>query len=364
MTFSDHLFVEYGKNAEILAAAPEAAGDRLATAMSNFKDVIGEMLRPIGAGFQSVTADIVKGLTAITKAMNNFFGIGSEGRINMLEGQLKFFKALDGIFESIHQTISKIPGFGRGLKGTAGFEGTKMMIKNTENLLTNLKEENQLRKDANDTLRNSAGIVGDIGEMSKKVGDAIRSSMVDAIEALITKSKSLGDIFSGLLRQIARMYLTQAIGSLPLPGLNAKGNVYAQNGIVPFAQGGIVDKPTIFPFANGTGLMGEAGPEAIMPLARGADGKLGVEAIDRYRPVGSTSSGGEGEVGEGGGGTGGTGGIDVRFNTEIINDVSYVTLSQFQEGVREAAKRGAKEGEAGALNRLRNSPSTRRKVGV
>jgi lambda family phage tail tape measure protein len=60
--------------------------------------------------------------------------------------------------------------------------------------------------------------------------------------------------------------------------LNANGNVFATNGIVPFAMGGIVDKPTIFPFAKGIGLMGEAGPEGILPLKRGADGKLGVIA--------------------------------------------------------------------------------------
>ena len=57
---------------------------------------------------------------------------------------------------------------------------------------------------------------------------------------------------------------------------SAMGNVFGANGIVPFAQGGIVTTPTIFPFAKGVGLMGEAGPEAIMPLKRGADGKLGV----------------------------------------------------------------------------------------
>tara|TARA_B100001250_G_scaffold187012_1_gene160755 strand:- start:2567 stop:6097 length:3531 start_codon:yes stop_codon:yes gene_type:complete len=57
---------------------------------------------------------------------------------------------------------------------------------------------------------------------------------------------------------------------------NAKGNVFAQNGIVPYAKGGIVNKPTFFPFSKGTGLMGEAGPEAIIPLQRGRDGKLGV----------------------------------------------------------------------------------------
>ena len=57
---------------------------------------------------------------------------------------------------------------------------------------------------------------------------------------------------------------------------SANGNVFAANGVVPFAMGGVVNRPTLFPFAKGTGLMGEAGPEAIIPLRRGADGRLGV----------------------------------------------------------------------------------------
>ena len=59
---------------------------------------------------------------------------------------------------------------------------------------------------------------------------------------------------------------------------NAHGNVYEHGDITPFANGGIVTKPTIFPMASGAGLMGEAGPEAIMPLARTASGDLGVRA--------------------------------------------------------------------------------------
>jgi tape measure domain-containing protein len=59
---------------------------------------------------------------------------------------------------------------------------------------------------------------------------------------------------------------------------SANGNAFGANGIIPFAKGGIVNSPTVFPFAKGIGLMGEAGPEAILPLKRGADGSLGVMA--------------------------------------------------------------------------------------
>lgn len=69
---------------------------------------------------------------------------------------------------------------------------------------------------------------------------------------------------------------TGAFG-LPLPF--ARGGVFDGSGqVTAFARGGVVDRPTLFPFANGTGLMGEAGPEAILPLSRGPNGRLGVVA--------------------------------------------------------------------------------------
>lgn len=60
---------------------------------------------------------------------------------------------------------------------------------------------------------------------------------------------------------------------------NAKGGVYESSDLSKFSNS-IVNSPTMFAFAKGAGLMGEAGPEAIMPLTRAADGSLGVRALD------------------------------------------------------------------------------------
>ena len=89
--------------------------------------------------------------------------------------------------------------------------------------------------------------------------------------------------------------MSDHLGSLLADGVNglvgaampfAKGGSFAQGRVQPFAQGGIVSAPTRFPMRGGqTGLMGEAGPEAILPLGRGADGKLGVRAEGGHRPV-------------------------------------------------------------------------------
>lgn len=65
---------------------------------------------------------------------------------------------------------------------------------------------------------------------------------------------------------------------------NAKGNVYSSAGLSAYS-GQVVNRPTIFPFARGVGLMGEAGPEAILPLKRGSDGKLGVQAGGGGQPM-------------------------------------------------------------------------------
>ena len=121
-----------------------------------------------------------------------------------------------------------------------------------------------------------------LDDLYKNIGNTITSSIGGALEGLIFQSRSLGESLSDMAKSLSKMFLQFGVQTLmgSLGGIfqNAKGNVFAENKIVPFAYGGIVDKPTLFPMANGAGLMGEAGPEAIMPLRRGADGRLGVEA--------------------------------------------------------------------------------------
>ena len=91
------------------------------------------------------------------------------------------------------------------------------------------------------------------------------------IEIKILLSKALESIF-GNFGDSGGFGLGGYTGST-----HAQGDAFSGGNVIPFARGGIVGAPTIFPMASGrTGLMGEAGPEAIMPLSRGSDGKLGV----------------------------------------------------------------------------------------
>ncbi|EBL6791441.1 phage tail tape measure protein, partial [Salmonella enterica] len=66
--------------------------------------------------------------------------------------------------------------------------------------------------------------------------------------------------------------------------LNAKGGAYASASLSAYSNS-IVSSPTYFAFAKGAGLMGEAGPEAIMPLTRSADGSLGVRVVGSQSPA-------------------------------------------------------------------------------
>ena len=68
----------------------------------------------------------------------------------------------------------------------------------------------------------------------------------------------------------------------------AHGGVLSRGMVMPFAQGGVVAAPTYFPLGRGLGLMGERGAEAVMPLARGPEGRLGVRSGGGGRPMSVT----------------------------------------------------------------------------
>jgi len=109
-------------------------------------------------------------------------------------------------------------------------------------------------------------------------GELARSILVD-LQKMIVKAlffKTIFGIFPGLENFLKFEKGGVVDGGEVVP--SAKGNVFAKNKIVPYAMGGIIDRPQIFPLANGAALAGESGPESIMPLKRGKDGKLGVIA--------------------------------------------------------------------------------------
>ncbi|WP_272669758.1 phage tail tape measure protein [Providencia sp. PROV178] len=100
---------------------------------------------------------------------------------------------------------------------------------------------------------------------------------------LVDGQANFKDFTKSILKMLAeiaiKMSIVKGLEAFGFGGVtaNAKGGVYNSPGLSAYS-GQIVSKPTLFPFARGAGLMGEAGPEAILPLRRGIDGKLGVVA--------------------------------------------------------------------------------------
>ena len=125
----------------------------------------------------------------------------------------------------------------------------------------------------------SSGISGGL----RKAFDGLVFDGMKLNDALKTVAKTIVDT----VYSIAMKPVTGALGGLLAQGVAgimgsgmpfANGGAFSQGKVMTFAKGGIVGGPTTFPMRGGRGLMGEAGPEAIMPLTRGPDGRLGVQS--------------------------------------------------------------------------------------
>ena len=127
---------------------------------------------------------------------------------------------------------------------------------------------------ANDVIRDTEDIGGAFEDMAKKI---------IAEMAKIAAIKGIASLFAGAGYT--------GISDALIGSVNADGNAFSGGKVVPFANGGVVSSPTMFPMANGAGLMGEAGPEAIVPLNRGPGGKLGVGASPVNLTVNNMASG-------------------------------------------------------------------------
>jgi len=125
----------------------------------------------------------------------------------------------------------------------------------------------------------------ELRQLADGIGDAFGQAFTDVIFGAKSAREAIEDLTKSIIQMVFQQLVAKQISSWISGGImgafgggSAKGNLFMGGSIVPFAKGGIVAGPTTFPMSSGrTGLMGENGPEAIMPLSRGSSGKLGVE---------------------------------------------------------------------------------------
>jgi len=339
ITFAKKLNVDFAQTAERVANSSADAGQRLRTQIQNLSIEIGTELIPVGAALQKQFAEIVdsfvnsegsvkaliislKGLGTFLFATVELVRLLARGLIELvdtiirlgkgdIEGAiLKLGGSLETTFKDFEKNIAIIKGMFLENEGLSADSDGKIKITTTGEGLPKLtgdqadKAQKILDKYAESVRDVNSQIANSFVSTFKKLEDGLvefvqtgvfnfrklAQSIISDITRIFIRSQiiapltgGLGNIFGGGKQKIVKETLTSpgVLGALEIEAgrnRNALGNVIANNKIVPYAKGGLIDRPTIFPLAAGAALAGEAGVEAIMPLRRGKNGKLGVEA--------------------------------------------------------------------------------------
>jgi len=306
--FAEKLNVDFAQTALDIANSSADAGERLRTTMQVLKAEVGEVVQPIGAVFQKSFADMVQGIIKAEPVMKFFaklvqtlaavlFTVVEGVRFltrSLYDYYTIMYKILTFDFKGAQEIITK------GLKDTRDqfmlnmeayaeiFDYDPFGLRDKNDSFGKGDEPKGLQsvgKDKEGTLGQFAKSAFDIAKQAEQAFVNAFTAMEDALVNFVKTGKlNFKDLANSIISDLTRMLIRYAVvqplffGLFPKLKPSAKGNVFAGNKIVPYRNGGIVTRPTVFPMADGMGLMGEAGPEAVMPLKRGAGGRLGVEA--------------------------------------------------------------------------------------
>ncbi|MDZ3017996.1 phage tail tape measure protein, partial [Klebsiella quasipneumoniae] len=161
----------------------------------------------------------------------------------------------------------------------------------TSEILNNVT--NSISTNMTDLLTGATSLKDGMSNIFMSLGETVIKTLIQmATQALITKAimasfgggagGMFGSLFGGASGAASSGTALQSFGSSF--AFNALGGVYDSPSLSAYS-GGVYSTPQYFAFAKGAGVFGEAGPEAIMPLTRGADGSLGVKAVGRESPA-------------------------------------------------------------------------------
>lgn len=202
--------------------------------------------------------------------------------------QIGSYDALNNKITELRNNLQNMAVAGEA--GTPAFDAMKNEYVEATNQMEN----------ANTQVANAAGV--DWKNIASSIKTNLASALTTPLQEGETAFQRLGNVAMNIISMIAQAMLEKLVISPFIDALsgsgigkgisgffgglfkNAKGNAFENGQVKAFANGGIVSSPTLFPMKNGTGLMGEAGAEAIMPLKRTSNGRLGVEATGQTSP--------------------------------------------------------------------------------
>ncbi|MDX1820068.1 MAG: tape measure protein [Paracoccaceae bacterium] len=233
-----------------------------------------EALRATMTGVAEAATAPLESIAALREAVTGS-GLDAEAALNGAR------TAADGLGESLDAT--------GGAAGRAGGAG---------------RGAGQALREAADTARGAweatAEAVRAAQERSREIAQGLAQDIVGPIKEALQSGEFTWETFASAISRIAQNLANRLIELAFKPienalmrafsGMGGGGGFFASlfgfarggafaggHELTAFARGGVVNRPTVFPFSRGIGLMGEAGPEAILPLRRGRDGRLGVE---------------------------------------------------------------------------------------
>lgn len=299
-----------GFNATVLSSSASST-----SSVTKQKDAYEKLQQAVQNARREVELNAITYGTSSTQVQNAFTkyrDLNTQlSEINKLfEENTKLTQQNGGAYEQLQQKISETRNqlLNMAVSGQ-GDTAQFTMLKNT------LKQYETQAQQANTAVTNSVGLSW------KNISNTISSQLSYALTTPLQEGENaferLGNVALNVIGQIAQAWLSSkltnlfngsgsgggsgilgtiggAVGSFFGPigsavgGIigntvgkffNANGNAFSHGRVLPFAQGGVVSSPTMFPMAgNRTGIMGEKGAEAIMPLKRTANGQLGVQA--------------------------------------------------------------------------------------
>ena len=261
----------------------------------------GELKAAKGAAYgEKELADIQKQIADISKTEKELYleklktNGATEAQITEAERLYDEYKKLkdagrswtDTMQEGLTELILKYSDLDKASAGVLANMGTELMSMSFDSVITGFQ-----------SLGEALGKGSDAGESLQQALANMAETILDQLPMMFLQA-GLQLIANGMW-PIGLGFIAAAGSSAMISGFvkgrtsdsntsaNALGGIYDTDGALPFAKGGtftnaIVQSSTFFRFASGAGfglgLMGEAGPEAVMPLSRGADGSLGVNA--------------------------------------------------------------------------------------